>query len=422
MYHFEFFHYTVAISQVLVGVALFLATPTAIALVDFVGVVQMWLRPRVEISGKPCDDFVILVPIFNHMRYLRNAEYLAQYAGKVVLCTTAHESGSFYRDLNDICKRYGFQQHRSNINLQQNDKTRNPWKIFHHVLDRADYKKVVSEEGREALLIENTVYLQAPYCIFLDGDTICNEDLRQVIGDFRAREYDVASVRIVPSHATTPAEHMQSLEYRLSMDSRKVYPWLTSGACMVAKTDVLEHALRNHSHFFQGGDIEIGKLSRLLGYRVGHLETEFHTDVPGTTSAWFRQRIAWSSGDFRHAVINAGAYSWRHPLFFLYFTVVVYAMLPLRLWMAVRHPIILPIVVVIYWGLLYTFRWRYRSWHLFVLPFYGLINALIVTPLGILIYFQTAWRNRNAGIIRLRNEPRRSFSTWLRYVEEWPGK
>ena len=36
---------------------------------------------------------------------------------------------------------------------------------------------------------------------------------------------------------------------------------------MIAKTEVLRHSLRNHSHFFQGGDIEIGKLASILGYK-----------------------------------------------------------------------------------------------------------------------------------------------------------
>lgn len=418
MYHVTFFHTVIGIPRLVALTALFFAVPAAVALVDFIGIVQTWFTRRGP-AGEPCDDFVILVPIFNHMRYFKNAEYLSQYADKVVICTTRHESKQFYKDLDAICERYGFQQHRSDLNLHpQAVFTRNPWKIFHHLLDHSEYKKVVAEEGREALIIENTVRLSAPYSIFLDGDTVCTKDLREVIGDFKAGEYDLASVRILPSRSDTLAEHIQQVEYRLSMDARKVYPWLTSGACMVARTDVLQHALQNHSHFFQGGDIEIGKLTRMLGYNVGHLQTEFRTDVPSSTRAWFRQRVAWSSGDFRHAIVNGTTYSWRHPAFFLYFTVVVYGMLPLRIWTAVTHPIVIPAVIVVYWLLLLAFRWEYRGWQLLVLPFFGLLNALVITPLGIFVYFQTVWRQRNAGFIRLRAEPKRALFARQPYAED----
>lgn len=418
MYHVTLWHFTISVPHMIAYAITLMAAPMAVALVDFVGAVQLWFQHSEE-HGEPCDDFVILVPIFNHIRYLKNVAYLAKYSDKVVLCTTKHESPAFYRAINKVCEEYGFQQHRSDLNLHSRGNfVRNPWKIFHHILDNAEYKKVVAEEGREALLIENTVRINAPYAIFLDGDTVCETDLAQVIGDFKARKYDLASVRILPSSAKTLAEHMQQIEYRLAMDARKLYPWLTSGACMVAKTDVLQHALRNHSHFFQGGDIEIGKISRMLGYNVGHLETEFQTVVPSTTRAWFRQRVAWSSGDFRHAIINFSSYSWRHPFFFLYFTVVVYGMLPLRIWTAITHPIVLPVVIVVYWILLFTFRWKYRGWQLLVLPFYGLLNALFITPLGIAVYFQTMWRHRNAGIIRLRDEPRRWILARILYAGE----
>jgi hypothetical protein len=395
------------------------AAPAAVAMVDFVGAIQLWFKHD-ESHGEPCDDFVIMVPIFNSMRFLKNAEYLAQYSEHVVLCTTTHESAAFYRAIDRTCKKYGFRQHRSELDLHGNSNNivRNPWKIFHHILNHAEYKKVIAEEGREALLIENTVAIEAKYAIFLDGDTVSETDLAKVVGDFRERGYDLASVRILPSRAATVAEHMQQIEYRLAMDARKLYPWLTSGACMIARTDVLQHALRSHSHFFQGGDIEIGKLSRMLGYNVGHIDTEFRTVVPSSTRAWFRQRVAWSSGDFRHAIVNCCSYSWRHPFFFFYFTVVVYGMLPLRIWTAIEHPLVLPVVIFVYWVLLFVFRWKYRGWQLFVLPFFGLLNALVITPLGVFVYFQTVWRQRNPGFIRLRAEPRRTFLARILYAEE----
>jgi len=260
-------------------------------------------------------------------------------------------------------------------------------------------------DGREALLIESSVFTNAEYCLFLDGDTTCVDDLRNVVGEFKTHDYDLASVRVVPSNRTKLVEQMQHIEYQIAMDARKLYPWLTSGACMIAKTSVLHQALSHHSHFFQGGDIEIGKLARILGYKVGHIDTTFLTVVPSTFRAWFGQRVAWSSGDFRHAIVNIHMYSWRHPLFFLYFTVVVYGLMPVRIWLTITDPLILPWIIAIYWVLLFVMQARYRARNFLVFPFYAMVQCLIITPLGILYYLQTVYRHRNVGIIRLRHEP-----------------
>jgi cellulose synthase/poly-beta-1,6-N-acetylglucosamine synthase-like glycosyltransferase len=387
----------------------FLSIPIAFALLDFIDRGRMLFRKHAVQSYAPYNNFVILVPIFNDIRYFRNAHYLKQYRSKVIVCTTEHESEQFYADLDNLCNEYGFRQHRSDLAFHQSGglRSRNPWKIFTHVLDYIAERDVMSEEAREAMLIESSLKLRYKYCMFLDGDTVCGKDLRLVMGEFVARDLDLASVRVVPSRALNLIQHMQRIEYQIAMDARKQYPWLTSGACMIAKTKTLQHALGNHSHFFQGGDIEIGKLSRLLGYKVGHIEVHFLTDVPDTFQKWFRQRVAWSSGDFRHAIVNINTYSWRHPFYFLYFTLVVYLMLPLRLWFAVTEPLILPVVIVIYWALLFIFMWRYRSRYMLAFPFYAMIQTLIVVPLGIFFYFYSAYRHRNVGLIRLRSERRK---------------
>jgi cellulose synthase/poly-beta-1,6-N-acetylglucosamine synthase-like glycosyltransferase len=132
-------------------------------------------------------------------------------------------------------------------------------------------------------------------------------------------------------------EKLQSIEYAVAMDTRKIYPWLTSWACMIARTKVIRDIMKNHSLLFSGGDIEIVKLAKMLGYKVGHLHFEFFTDVPSTFKAWFKQRMAWFGGGFRHAVINMHQYTWRHPLFYFYTTFLVFLLTPLR-WYEIRVP------------------------------------------------------------------------------------
>ena len=59
--------------------------------------------------------------------------------------------------------------------------------------------------------------------------------------------------------------------------------------------------------------------------------------------------------EVRHAIVNFFSYIGRHPLFFLYQTIIVYALTPLRLFWAVKAPIVIPIVLVLYWVLLFIF-------------------------------------------------------------------
>jgi cellulose synthase/poly-beta-1,6-N-acetylglucosamine synthase-like glycosyltransferase len=381
----------------------FFVVPGVIALIDFVDIVRLKMRRKKNERYPKSEDFAILVPIFGNMSYFKNAEFLKDYSDKVIICTTAHETKQFYTDLNAVCQQYGFRQFRSELSSIKSGKfTRNPWKIFHTLLDGSIKRRVFAEKARGVLLFEEVDGIDNTYCVFLDGDTVCHEDLRKVVGEFHARDLDLSSVRIIPSHTNTLMERMQQFEYQFAMDGRKLYPWMTSGACMVAKAGVLQEVLRHHSHFFQGGDIEIGKLCYSLGYNVGHLDTEFYTDVPETFRKWFKQRVAWSSGDFRHAVINIHFYSWRQPFFFFYCTFVVYAMMPFRIMFLLSNPYVLPFIIVIYWILLLGIQSRYRNKYMLLFPFYSLFQSLVITPLGILCYFYTVYKYHNVGIIRYR--------------------
>lgn len=405
------FHHYVLWDISIGAIIVFLAIPIPFALLDFIDGVRLLFNKPLNVDYQPVEDFAILVPIFGNIRYFRNAHFLKPYGKHVIVCTTNHETEEFYRELDKICEKYKFRQHRSEFPMRDYGKpnARNPWKIFRHFLDSLD--SIEDEElSRENLLINNSLRIRHKYCMFLDGDTVSSKSLQLVMGEFVAKNYDLASVRVEPAQVLNTIQRLQRIEYQIAMDARKQYPWLTSGACMIAKTNVLQEALSNHSHFFQGGDIEIGKLTRLLGYRVGHMDSMFLTDVPSTFRQWFRQRVAWSSGDFRHAVVNFHVFSWRHPLYFCYVTIVVYGLLPLRLWSTVEQPLIIPSVIFTYWVLLYIFQWRYRSKYFLLFPFYGMIQALVVTPLGILYYLHTVYRHRNVGLIRLRTKKQKDLN------------
>jgi hypothetical protein len=197
-------------------------------------------------------------------------------------------------------------------------------------------------------------------------------------------------------------EKLQNLEYNLAMDARKIYPWLTSGAGVIARTESIKNIMAHLSLFFSGGDIEIGKLGGLLKYKVGHLPFNFYTDVPPTFKSWFKQRMAWFGGGFRHAIVNFYKFNWKHPLFFIYTTIFVYGLTPIRWYEMIMYWQVLPLVIAIYLCLVFTFHWKNRSWDFFLFPVYALIQVMIILPLGIYTYFRMALYSDNVGLIGLR--------------------
>lgn len=383
----------------------FIAVPILVACVDFITLLRVRIKKQQKRykywRGK--QTYNILIPIFGDLKYLKNVEYLKPYGEKVILCTTTKESKKFNKAIDVIAKKYKFKIFRSQVPLATSKSKPNPWRLFHNTLNSKNLDhSIATDLVRDEIIRDSFKIIEADICIFIDGDTTSKENLEILVGVFDEKGYDLASVRVLASKEKTLAEKIQSIEYVLAMDARRVYPWLTSGASMVAKTSVIEQIMSHHSLFFSGGDIEIGKLARLLGYKVGHIPFIFYTDVPETFRAWIKQRIAWFGGGFRHAVVNFYAFSWRHPLFFIYTTIIVYLFTPLRWYAAITHPEIIPIVIVIYWTLLFIFHWKTWKWFYFLFPFYALFQVMFILPMGVYKYFAMARGSKNIGFIKLR--------------------
>jgi glycosyl transferase family 2 len=395
-----------------------------ISLVDFIVLIRSRFAKKhaVEHHLNENHDFTILVPIFGNISYLKNIDFLKQYGPHVVLCTTTRESPRFYQEITRIAQEGGFRIFQSSVPLSSRTTKPNPWKLFTNTLhgsgkhSKPERESAVVELNREIardeIMRDSFAAITTRFCIFLDADTVAREKIPALVHLFETKGLDIASVRVLASKCDTLMEKLQSVEYELAMDARRVYPWLTSGACMVAKTEVIKDIMSHHSLFFSGGDIEIGKLARMLKYAVGHLSFSFYTDVPSTFRAWFRQRMAWFGGGFRHAVVNIHRYSWRHPLFYFYTTFLVYLATPLRLYEAVRHPEVILVIIGLYWALIYTFHWRHWRWFYIFFPFYALIQVMVIVPLGMYTYVKMAIHGRNIGFIKLRSAmPRPALST-----------
>lgn len=345
-----------------------------------------------------------MVPIFGHIRYLRNVEFLRQYGRRVILCTTTKETKEFNTAIEHLAHEHGFKIFRSDIPLASKRHKPNPWRLFTNTLNAAVEQEINKEVARDEIIRDSFVAVDSEYCIFIDGDTVAKESFDKLIGLMKEKDYDVASVRVLASRSKTVMEKLQSLEYELAMDARKIYPWLTSGAGVVTRAKTIKQIMSHHSLFFSGGDIEIGKLANMLKCRVGHLHFEFYTDVPATFGAWFKQRVAWFGGGFRHAIVNFNKETWKHPMFFFYTTILVYGTTPLRWYEIIKHPYMLLLVILVYWILVFLFHWKKIGWFFLLFPFYALLQVMVLVPIGMFSYLRMAYVARNAGIIKLRSK------------------
>jgi cellulose synthase/poly-beta-1,6-N-acetylglucosamine synthase-like glycosyltransferase len=381
----------------------YILVPTAMALVDFITVSRSrHAKKHIHNENTSTEgDFSVLVPIFGNMSYLKNIDFLKQYGDKVVLCTTTKENDQFNEEIERVARENNFRIFRSEVPLASNVSKPTPWRLLSGTFTETT-NRVNKEMVRDEIIKDSFSAVASEYCIFIDGDTIAKESFYKLVGLMKEKNFDIASVRVLVSQTNTVMEKLQGLEYELAMDARKIYPWLTSGAGVIARTAAIKDIMGHHSLFFSGGDIEIGKLAGLLKYKVGHLHFEFYTDVPSSFKAWFKQRMAWAGGGFRHAIINFHSYTWRHPFFYFYTTILVYAGTPLRWYEFITHYHILPLVILIYWILIFTFHWKKRGWYFFLFPFYALLQVMIILPLGVYTYFKMALHSDNVGLIKLR--------------------
>ncbi|MGE0877189.1 MAG: glycosyltransferase family 2 protein [Acidimicrobiia bacterium] len=375
------------------AVVVWLAVPVVLVLFDIAPALRAGTKRVADIDRfTPVeDDFEVLVPIYGHIRFLENVEYLSHYGSKVVLCTTTAETAEFDSDIDAIALANGFRVVRVEV------PGRSP-----NGAQRSTTAPVRDRLIRDALLT-----VAATYVVCIDADTTTSDDLGRLVGSLKHHDFDVASVRLVPSNTTTLLGRLQAHEYRLAMRMRRLYPWLVSGACHVARTAVHRDVMAHHSLFFQGNDVELGLLADAMGFRVGHIVFEVPTTVPERVKPWWRQRVAWAGGEFRLYIVNLRL-GRRHPFFFGYGALVVFAGFPLRYLTLLAHPPVLAGVFATYVVAHYALGWANRDRVLLLLPLYTLFSTLVLVPLAPYAYWRMARAHHNYGLIR-RRVPRRSM-------------
>jgi hypothetical protein len=314
----------------------------------------------IALGDETTSDYTIVIPIFGHPKYFRNGEWLAQYRANALLAVNV--DGPVMEAFVAELRRQGWRVHESHL----------PGRV-----------------SCPELVLDALASVTTDYVIRLDGDTIAYQDPGRAVASVRAAGADLASVKITVSRRKTLIETLQAVEYEMAMLGRHNRAWMTSGACMIARTAALRGLLNSHSFWFPGEDIETGVLAKHYRLSVRHLDMRFYTDAPETFRIWFRQRRMWWSGSFRMAFVN-GDQTLRFPLTFVYTVCVVWL-----LWIAKWHELfdlrhvfaILPFVVLVYTGVCFFSNWQVRSRWMLVYPYYALFQALVMPPLGALYYF-----------------------------------
>lgn len=339
---------------------------------------------KVDENSRRIENFTVIVPIYGHIKYLTNVDYLRQYGERVLITTTTAETDEFNAAIEEVCRREGFRLFRGHV----------PGRV----VGKQGGKKSTGGVVREIIVRDALEAVEHPYVVCIDADTETALPLSLLVGGLEEGAFDVASIRLEAQNQDNLLERLQGHEYRTAMRLRVLMPWLVSGACHVLRTKVHREIMQAHSTFFQGNDVEVGVLGDALGYRVGHVPFVVPTIVPSTFKAWFRQRLAWSGGEVRLFVVNLYL-ARRHPTLFLYgFLSLVTT--PVRWYLVLNPTWAVAMAFVTYIG---TFTWVNRrniDLALVLMPFYIMFVSLVVVPLGVHTYVKMAWADRKIGVIR----------------------
>lgn len=338
-------------------------------------------RRRVLAPGDArSTDYTIVVPLYGHPRYFANRASLEPFKEHVllVISTAAPAMRAFAGELETD----GWRVHRTE-----------------------------HDEPLPALVAAGLDSVTTEWTIRLDGDASFVDHPGSIVA--AAAPADICSLKIVPSRRETLLERLQAVEYATAMLSRHHRPWLTSGACMLARTEALRAILAQHSNWFLGEDIETGKIARRLGFRVAHVDAGVRTVVPRTLGALVRQRRGWWAGCFRQTWINLD-HGWDNPLTVVYRVALVWLLYVGKVVALSDAWRILPIVVLAYTGITAVSNWSVRSRWMIAYPYYALVQSLLMPPAGAVEYARVAIRTRSLGRYRkpLRRQRPLDFRGW----------
>jgi cellulose synthase/poly-beta-1,6-N-acetylglucosamine synthase-like glycosyltransferase len=328
------------------------------------------VRPGRAVS----DDFTIVVPLYGHPRYFATGrDALDRYRANTLVAIDVGAAGmDAYAD---ELAAAGFGVHRVRLEMP------NPATLVSSAL----------------AAVTTSIVLR------LDADTILPDDLPAAIAAFDASGADLSSVKVEAINTRRVIAKLQNLEYRIAMLTRHYRPWLTSGACIIARTRALRTIFAQHSHWTPGEDIETGRTAMALGLQIRHTDMVVHTEVPETWRALYRQRSLWWAGNFRHAIVNMDRNALHMPVMTAYWLLMIWTSVALKWWHQIDpHAVLtyLPLLYVNYLVITAFANVRVASPWMLVLPLYAFVQSLVMPPVGLYTYVRLAWTRRQLGRYR----------------------
>ena len=339
---------------------------------DFQNLLSWWGGRTIKPGRQASQDFTIVVPVFGHPRYF-DGERLRRYRPKVLVAMEI--SPPMMAVFADELEAEG-------------------WNVV----------RLEMPEPNPAALIAGALPAVATKFVFrLDADTVIGDDVAAAVAAADMAGADLCSIKCAVDNRTNVVTKLQALEYRMAMLCRHFRPWLTSGACFLARTEALREIMARHSAWTPGEDIETGRTALALRMRIRHLEMVVRTDAPDSWGALVRQRRLWWAGTFRHWWINVDRNLLHLPVLTSYYLVAIWASLYFKWWTMLSPAAVvssLPVVYVAYLFVTVTSNLQVLSPWMIFFPFYALAQVLVMPPLGALKYIELARRRRRVGRYR----------------------
>ena len=258
----------------------------------------------------------------------------------------------------------------------------------------------VADPNPAALVAAALPAVTTSYTFRLDADTVLDDKAPAAVAAAMAAGADLCSIKCAVGNRTNVVTKMQALEYQMAMLARHFRPWLTSGACFLARTDALREIMARHSKWTPGEDIETGRTALALKMRIRHLDMVVHTDAPDAWLSLVHQRRLWWAGTFRHWWINIDRNILHLPVLTSYYLVAIWASLYFKWWTFMNPEELitsLPRVYVAYLVVTVVSNLQVASPWMLLFPFYALAQVLVMPVLGVIKFVQIAYRKGRVG-------------------------
>jgi cellulose synthase/poly-beta-1,6-N-acetylglucosamine synthase-like glycosyltransferase len=340
---------------------------------DFQNLLSWWGGKMLALGTGTSDDFTVIVPLFGDPCYFDRRASLLRYQQNVLVALDV--SAASMAAFADQLEAEG-------------------WRVQRLTLHPPNPARLV----KAALPLVTTTYV-----LRLDADTTIRDDLYAAVAAANAAGADLCSIKCAVANPINVVTKLQALEYRMAMLARHFRPWLTSGACFLARSDALRLIMKKHSLWTPGEDIETGRAALALGMRIRHLDIVVETDAPETWRALAQQRRLWWAGTFRHWWINIDRNLLHLPVMSGYYLAAIWVSLYFKWWTTVDPDQILstlPLVILFYIAVTAISNLQVLSTWMLVFPFYSLAQVLIMPLLGAAYFFVLARRRRSLGRYR----------------------